>query len=427
MLTLTEEQQTAADSIIEQFNSPEPKSAVLMGAAGTGKTFLTNELSNKLNPQLSAMTHKAAAVLSHFTDGSVQTLAKILKQKKFDNLETGETKFKSAGTVKLDSKYKTLFIDETSMMNKENYEQVKNLIMPICNVLFIGDRFQLPPVNESYSTALINDLPKFELTKPMRYNAGSGIDRTALSIRTAMEQNLPRAVGMGEILSSCNDVQYVGAIDALPMMIEDFKNAKEVDDVRMISFTNARVEHFNKEVKQALTGDSEHLKVGDLVMANATLSRREYVEWYDKNDNLRGEWQDVILIQNNDSFIIADLKYVVEEGLICYRIDLDNGQQVLVPVDRSELEGKLLRLKNSALSQPKGSPSRRSHFAEMFFLRDRFADLRLNYAQTVHKSQGSTYKTCYFDLHRLDSLSHLGKQLLYTGVTRSAEKLILFK
>lgn len=421
-MSLSKEQANAYDSIIELFNSPEPQSAILMGAAGTGKTFLTDKLSEVLTPKLSALTHKAAAVMNKQTGREVITLAKLLKQKKYNDLDTGESKFKSPESIKLDSDVKTVLIDESSMMNKENYEQVQNLIAPRYNVLRIGDRFQLPPVGEHYSMALTDDCPKFELLEPQRFDANSGIDRTAVSIRTALEQGLPNVPGMAEILKSCDDVLWLKAEDAVPMMIEDFKNGTDVDDVRMISFTNARVESFNYHLKHAVTGDSNYLQVGDLVMANETIAvTRKSADPFTK------ETVTETIVQNNQTYKIEELSYETVENVKCYRLSLDNGKDVNVAIDRREVDSLVADLRNRALSFPSGSKDRGRTFARMFELKESFADMRLNYAQTVHKSQGSTYQTCYFDLENLDSKSNLGKQLLYTGVTRAAKRLVLFK
>ena len=51
-----------------------------------------------------------------------------------------------------------------------------------------------------------------------------------------------------------------------------------------------------------------------------------------------------------------------------------------------------------------------------------FGDLELNYCTTVHKSQGSEWRKVWLILHRSHA-TMLNRELLYTGMTRAAEKL----
>lgn len=420
-MSLNTDQEKAFNEINTLFRKEqEPAAAVLTGAAGTGKTFLTKQLYDSLNPVLSAMTHKAAAIMAKQTNQEVITLAKVLRHKKYDNLTTGKTQFKASNVAKLPDGKTTLFIDESSMMNKENFEQVQNVLMPFYNILFIGDKYQLPPVQEIESLSFSQVCPHYSLIQPMRFSLNSGIDSTAVSIRTAMEKGDTKIAGMREILASHDDVRYVSAKEAAGMMIEDFKAAEDVDDVRMISFTNKRVEEYNFHLKTALTGDATRFKRGDILMANAAFTKsRRNVE--------TGAREDIVVLNNNESVLVKGISESVIDGVPCYIIEIDKGEIIHVPIDRTEFDNRVTNLRLAALKHPSGSSRRSELFKQMFDLKNGFADLRLNYAQTVHKAQGSSYRTCYFDLTSLNSDTLMGKKLLYTGVTRAAKQLILFK
>lgn len=420
-LKFSKEQQVAYDGLISLFSDDEPKSAILTGAAGTGKTFLCDALAKKLDPVLCALTHKAAEVLAEETGREVLTLAKILKQKKYDDLNTGERKFVTSQDILLPTNKSLLFIDESSMMNEANFKQVQNSLMNNYSVLFIGDKFQLPPVNEDFTQAFSQDLPTFELIEPQRFDKDSGIAATATTIRKAMMDGVVKIAGMRDILAKYDDVIWTTSEKAVPMMIEAFKQCEDANQVRMLSFTNKRVEAFNYHLKKAVTGDADRFMVGDLLMANAAFSKKIYNEAIDAEE-------DKVVLKNNQSVQIEKIREINKDGIECYQITILNGSLVVfVPVDRFAFEQEVAAMKRTALSYPSGSKDRRVSFAKMFALMNAFADLRLNYAQTVHKSQGSSYETCFFDLEALNSDRVMGKHLLYTGVTRAKKTLVLFK
>lgn len=426
---LNKGQRTAYEGIVELFNQDGPKVAILTGPAGTGKTAVLKFLHKELDAELSAMTHKAAAVMCKATGFNVKTLAKVLKQQKYNDTEAGVVRFKTRDTVSLSKD--TLFVDESSMMNEENFAQVMQAIADEHNILFIGDEFQLPPVNEDYSKALINDIPTFKLTQIMRSKDGSGIQVVSNKIREALE-NREDSIGVqwDEFLASYGDVEWIKEGEAFPRMVEDFKNAEDVDDVRMISFTNARVEQFNYHLKQQVTGDAERFKEGDILMANAAYGPKfQVIEDGDSGD-LRYDVTkriDGVVLQNNEGIRVTNVREGTLMGIKVWIIDCDECRNIPVAQDRFEWERIIKDLGKRARLHANGTQERRDTFTQMFDYIEAFADLRLNYAQTVHKSQGSTYKTCYFDLTSLNSATEMGKKLLYTGVTRASEKLVLFR
>lgn len=405
---LNPDQRAAYDGIVALFQDEGPASAILSGSAGTGKTFLTSALSIELNPLLCAMTHKAAAVMSKATGQDVSTLAKVLKQKKVNDLNTGEVQFQSTGEVKI--KQDTIFIDEASMTNEDNFKQIEQFLAPNYNVLYIGDTCQLPPVKEDVSAALTADLPHFELNIIMRSQPDTGVQLTGIAVRRAILKNLTLVPGMDHILENHDDVTYVKEQEAFEAMVNDFRNMKDVNDLRMISFTNRRVEDFNRRIKEAVTGEAEMLCHGDVLVSN-----NSYVK--DKN----------VIVQNNESILVSHIHEGEHLDTPCYFITCTKGKDIPVPLDRLAYAAKVKRMVGEACQHKSGSMERRKAFRDKFLYEEAFADLRVNYAQTVHKSQGSTYKTCYYDMTGSSPRTDLGRKLLYTGVTRASEKLVLFR
>ena len=158
---LTNDQKNAVNNINKFLKNDTQIYYLLDGSAGTGKTHLMKTLfSESNNVILAAPTHKAAKVLSKKVDKRVYTIHQILKYKaKYNN--NGDTIFyqdketngkciylnndiPDVRDFNVDESY-IIVIDEASMISEELF----NKLIKINNkILFIGDHYQLPPVNE---------------------------------------------------------------------------------------------------------------------------------------------------------------------------------------------------------------------------------------------------------------------------------------
>jgi len=309
------------------------------------------------------------------------------------------------------------------MMGKDDYLAVIKILVESekKHVLFIGDSFQLPPVNEAKSLSFDSVVHKFELTEPVRFDPESGIAHTAVSIRNALQYQLPSIEGMADILHENEDVIWVSAANAAELMIDAFTHSTEPNDVRMISFTNERVNEYNYHLKLALTGNAIDIVEGDLLVANSSVS-----QWN------TAKQKEVVIIHNNTAVTVKSSTLVEEDDLVSFKVALNGYPDVSIFIinhakDRDNLKHKIAALTKEALSFPLGSSERRELFKAKFALERKYPDFRVSYAQTIHKSQGSTYKVVFLDMTKLNTNSVLGRHLLYTGVTRASHKLVIFK
>ena len=401
-------QQAAYDGITELFKDKKGQVAILKGAAGTGKTYLTKYLAMALKPKLTALTHKACEVAAKATGKDVITLAKLLKQQKYNDYDSGETHFK--GKKKIEIFESCIFVDEYSMISLANLNDLLAAVDGRYNLLLIGDRYQLPAVSLPPSPEHLNGFPVFELTEPCRFDPLSGINATAVSIRTAMRDDTFKIAGMAKILQKHSDTEWITAAEAYPRMIEAFTDMKHVDEARLISFTNGQVHRYNKYLKESLSGKADGIAVGDLLVANEAIQVSK-----------------TGMIRNNEVLLVKGVSLVTIEGIDCYHtvVGAEQIHTVNIPVDMPGVLAEVERLRAEALKLR--GDARRETFRRMFRFKELFADLRISYAQTVHKSQGSTYNTVFFDLTKLDVASIMGRHLLYTGTTRASEKLIFFR
>jgi superfamily I DNA/RNA helicase len=73
------------------------------------------------------------------------------------------------------------------------------------------------------------------------------------------------------------------------------------------------------------------------------------------------------------------------------------------------------------------SIAKTKNWKEYFDLKNFFTDIRHTYACTVHKSQGSTYKTVFIDVSDISKNNKLQEvaRLMYVAVTRASDRVVL--
>jgi hypothetical protein len=110
---------------------------LLAGDAGTGKTFVINEISKKLNVAKITPTNKSALNIKG------QTIHRFLKLNK-----DGKIPRKTIENIKT-KKYDLIIIDEISMINKDLWKLLLLLKQETqINFLLVGDNKQLPPIED---------------------------------------------------------------------------------------------------------------------------------------------------------------------------------------------------------------------------------------------------------------------------------------
>ena len=185
---------------------------MLRGYAGTGKTAVISHIVKHLwqvrrKAVLLAPTGRAAKVITRYAKHEAYTIhKKIYHPKKQSN---GSVSF-----VKQTNKHQhtLFFVDEASMIadsqQHENLFDKQSLLADLidyvysglnCQLVFIGDTAQLPPVKSLDSPALVPDHIQYnydkevsfvELNQVMRQAQNSGILNNATLIREVQEQGM---------------------------------------------------------------------------------------------------------------------------------------------------------------------------------------------------------------------------------------------
>lgn len=405
--------------------------SLLTGYSGTGKTFLVTKIieeilfKNKgIKIAITAPTNKAVRVLKNLSSISethsrveFNTLHSLLGLKRVITHE-GKEEYKAefgGGNI---GEFDIVLVDEVSMLDNELYEQLlDNAQYSKIVLLFIGDRGQIPPVNGGESRLFTEDLENnFNLTKIIRQAGDNPIIQIAQKIRTNEEITEQTIVDEHN-----NGVIFLKINTEMPLLEKYFKSEnfdKNPNFVKVLAWTNKAVDYYNDKIRAMIYGDKcGILNIGEKMVCNKPIidSRKR------------------VLLNNNDEFEVLsyDLKTETTGFKFSYYAVkvLCNGktQTIKLLAEKSEnaYQKELKNLKDKA---SKAAPMlRRNAWVKYFNLLDKYADVKYNYALTVHKSQGSTFDNAIVincDIKRIMDKKERNK-LLYTAVTRAKNKLFV--
>lgn len=405
--------------------------SLLTGYSGTGKTFLVTKIIEEILYQnkgvriaITAPTNKAVRVLKNLssiceTHSRVEfnTLHSLLGLKRVITSE-GKEEYKAefgGGDI---SEFDIVLVDEVSMLDNELYEQLldsaeyNNILL-----LFIGDRGQIPPVNGGESRLFTEELENsFNLTKIIRQAGGNPIIQIAQKIRT--NEDIKEETIVDE---ENNGVIFLKINTEMPLLEKYFKSEnfnKNANFVKVLAWTNRAVDYYNDKIRAMIYGEKcGKLNIGEKMVCNKPItdSRKR------------------ILLNNNDEFEV--LSYEIKTEITAYKFSyyavkvLCNGKtqtiKLLAEKSENDYQKELKILKDKA---SKASPMlRRNAWVKYFNLLGKYADVKYNYALTVHKSQGSTFDNAIVincDIKRVQDKKERNK-LLYTAVTRAKNKLFV--
>ena len=192
--SLTKDQETALNSL-KSFTQSQNKFFRLTGYAGTGKSFLMCHyikwlISESIPFVAACPTNKAAKSLKNLATKEnlsidVKTVAQLLGQQPELNELTGKEEFICNGEADL-SGYSVVVIDEFSMVNRENFNEIVNAARSslLTKIVFVGDAAQLPPVKEKEPIVATSPLIEQDatLTSVVRYDGD--LARVAEDIRS---------------------------------------------------------------------------------------------------------------------------------------------------------------------------------------------------------------------------------------------------
>lgn len=437
---LTPHQQEVFDSIIEDINSlldnysissvknPKNNFISLSGSAGTGKTFLTSKLVEDFLKKdykvlLTTPTHKSLSVAKYMINSNnihinAKTLQSYLDLKLKEDDLLGTKFFQRDKTQEMNDFEKNLdilIVDESSMVSnellnfiEENLEQNKLKI-----VLFIGDQYQLPPIDEGQNGVV--SLPKqYQLTQIVRQAKDSYIKVIANDIKECIKNK--KYVPIPEIFDA-KKFTRLQIFNNETEFLNMFTSKKEwyKTNNQSISYTNSQVDEQNRLLRYRYWNDL------DIEATNAIIKGEKLVF----NEAYKNKFQ-------NSEITIVDkaTKEFDEYKKIYYWQCLDSlgrSFKVVDPNDNKKYNDYLNKVFNQAKEISfKEDALRRKKWRHYFASKDEYADVKYIFASTIHKSQGSTYKNAYICAASIISLINRGDldiayRLLYVAVTRASK------
>ncbi len=418
----------SAAMTLKDDGAPLNKVYSLVGSAGTGKTWILTQiikevLSQGIKVAMTTPTHKALSVVT-----DMLTEAKITDP----NLITGTIHYflnlkldygfgddGSADNVTTKPKLvinkfneclqytDLLIIDESSMVSEELYKLTMEILDDRCKmILFVGDKYQLLPVEGGEN--IIYDHPEimhYQLTETVRQKEGSSIIEKANEIRDYIKYgNHPDNIF--ELFHETDEIKLLQENEFLPDYFEN-------EHIKMIgSFTNVMVDQYNVYVRYVDTKELNYLAAGDEVVFQKPYS------------NASGE----LIFQNGETVEVQSTKKVFDDkNSVWYWRCKGNSRMfnVLDPESTSVYKDKLKELLDFAKTQKGYNKS--NAWKAYFKLMNRFGIIKYSYASTLHKLQGSTTESMYFDMRDLKRFYTRDKEgvlrLIYVAITRPSLKL----
>jgi len=376
---------------------------VITGGPGTGKTTILKRAIEEdeargYRVRLASPTGKAARRLAEASGRPAMTIHRLLKWgpegPRHDALDP----------IVADR----VIIDETSMVDIRLMAALISALPYTCRLLLVGDADQLPsvgPGNVLRDLIASGAVPVARLTQVHRQSERSWIHINA------------QAINRGEMPRSDND-----ACDDWLVLEEDMA-AGVADRVKKLITTTFH-EHFRKPdgscyhpLQDFQVLAPKHKGACGVEVLNTTLQealnpwRRGKAEHHHYGTTFR-VGDRVMQIRNNYDFAVfnGECGFVVDIGKLTNEQARQHGLKSGGPVVWVEYDPDM-DLDTGLLIKRK-----------IPYTKSTFNELVLNYACTIHKSQGSQYPVVILVCHSTDYYM-LARQLVYTGVTR-AQKIV---
>lgn len=366
-LSLSEEQKASVFTIFSNNLS------ILTGGPGTGKTFTTKtvvDLFRHYNPnseiRLLAPTGKASSRMKEVIGLDASTIHSALKI------------FKGAKSINASnsSLYADLLIvDEFSMVDSALCFQLLHSISPSTIVVFVGDVDQLPSVGAG---AVLHNLigcgkvPVCNLTQIFRQAQDSEIVMNAHKIKTANKEEI-NSLSVGK-----SDFYFI-------------ESKSELQIQEYIVQSMERLVNKGYKLEEIMLLTPMHKTTNGTIELNSLLQGKfnpNGKTFKDKSYGFRVGDRVICIVNDNET--------EVRNGDLGYIRDLTE--------DENGKKGMYIEFDN---------------YEELYFYpAQRFDEIKLAYAITIHKSQGSEAKvvlTPFSKQHRV----MLNSRLIYTGVTRA--------
>lgn len=440
VLTLTEGQKKAFEGLSKFLNEGSGY-AVLSGHAGTGKTFLTGLLLENMKKRalVTSPTHKALKVLKSVAPSSIMYTFRTLHsalgmQAQIDR--SGKQVFKvmpGKMDIPVDS-VGVLIVDEMSMIDDVLFQEIDERVdRGLLRVLFIGDSLQIPPVNHEHSIPCSPEgveryrMKVYTLDEVVRQAKGNPIISYATEIRSNIESDLTIEVSDSNV-PGVGIVKEVDSLDLLDTLLEEWFTStdEDADRYKVIAWTNNMVNSLNNKIRYMRYGeDSLHrVVVGELLIADEPILTPTGSVVFNTNDEMSVERLSEDTLRINDGAF--SIRYY-DASVKCLNTGNIKNIRIVHEDSMDDYKNVLENLKEVAKGYPYGSIKAKKAWIDFYKFKEKFAQIKYNYAITAHKSQGSTYNTAMViasDISRNSKIKERNR-IMYTACTRPSTNLYM--
>ncbi|MGB5404976.1 MAG: ATP-binding domain-containing protein, partial [Robiginitalea sp.] len=393
---------------------------------------------------LMAPTGRAAKVMSSYTGAKAHTIHRQIYFPKKDR--SGEVKF----TLAPNRHRNTVFlIDEASMIPDTPVDTAKgnakslldDLITFVssghkCQLIFIGDTAQLPPVRLSLSPALDaarlelqygKEVKEIELDEVMRQAENSGILMNATRLREILRDTVLESFGFS--LPGYTDiVRLTDGYEIQDALNDSFsQNGKE--ETAVIVRSNKRANLYNQNIRTRLLFLENDLAVGDYMM----VVKNNYF-WL-KSSSEAGFIANGDILEILEIFAFKELYGFHFAEVRVRMVDYPGMEpfETVLLLDTITTEGPSLSYEDgNRLYQEvmKDYQHEKSGYKKFLAIKNNSffnaLQVKFSYAITCHKAQGGQWETVFVEQPYLPGppdREYL--RWLYTAVTRARNKLYL--
>ena len=435
-------QQEEAKKLIEEYIKNPKGTFGLLGAGGTGKTFVITSLENSDSFLFLAPTNKAVNVLRKGLKekGSLQPNVKTIDSYfSFKKIMDEENKPKyTYSTPSFDKIPRVIIVDEVSMLKDKHIDLLLSITKEKALIL-LGDPMQIPPVISdecddepirddkgfliSKSFTIIDN--SYTLTKQNRQNTESDLFKLINGFRENMHVKLDYNL-IARKKNNNVDILFMNQYDS--ELDEFIKNNNSV----CVSYKNETTDLFNYKIgsikSDSVNYNIKKINIGDDVIFHKfyrnekttyyTSEQVKVTNIYEKEIQLIIPYCDKILTENvNVADCIGDLGFTKQ-------IWLKTPVLRKKVYDRVSAKRVLFKKKlRSGDFEAKKKLIKLNTFYSDFM--NGFADLKKPYAMTSHKSQGSSYTNVIIPIYDFFIKHHQDRnQLFYVAMSRASEKII---
>lgn len=440
-IKLNEEQTNALSKLNDFLNCDKQQMFLLEGAAGSGKTTTISQFISKVigDGKISEIcmcspTHKALKVMAEMCDPDIKqeinfsTLHSALGLKHEITYDGTEVFVRDKKIVTKFPFYELVIIDESSMLADQLFHEIIEQNYRKIKVLFIGDSNQINPINHAMSIPMTPE-------KRMEFNIGH--IRLEKIVRQAednpiiaLSQQIVKGTFVfesgqkrmkdecGVVMISPSQKSVVQQLVQYYFLSPSFDN--DANFCKIIAWRNVTVNFYNKMVRNCKYGPAvPKIVLGEKLLVDKPIKNNAGHVMFNTNDEIvvtNIELKEKKMYDTTWKYYDCSVKgdIMIEQIHILHEseeLKYSNHMKDIAKAAKAEIE----------------SNKRLKKWKEYFSFAENFAQIKYNYAITVHNSQGSTYDNCLVINSDIEYNQRQDekKRIQYTAVTRPRKMLYI--